>query len=126
MDEDLEDLKRRTDTGSRIDEADSAEERRQLKEAIQGELEKIDAGERQKTVSVWDGPLAALIAALEERPADMERVGEQLQAELDVEVDEIDRSEVLRLALRAGFQGAAPDVMDTLRSAIQEQATKGL
>ena len=56
----------------------------------------------------------------------MEDVGQALQQRLDVDVGEADRSDILRLALRLGFQEAAPDEFDAVREAVGKQATRGL
>jgi hypothetical protein len=56
----------------------------------------------------------------------MESVGHSLQQRLGTDTTEIDRSEVLRLALRLGFQEAAPEEFDAVRDAVQKHATKGL
>lgn len=125
-DEDLEALREQTSQGDRLDEVGSEEETREFVDDIVAELEAIDAGEQQKTVSVWDGPMAAYVRALGENPDRMEAVGENLQDRLDVDVENIGRSEILRLALRLGFETAAPDDVDAVREAVQEQATKGL
>jgi len=125
-DEDLASLRERTSQGDRLDEAPAAERRRALVEAIVAELEAVEHGDRQKTVSVWDGPLAAFVRALEANPDQLEEVGHALQRELDLDAGEVDRSEVLRLALRLGFEQAAPDTFETVREAVREQATKGL
>ncbi len=125
-DEELAALREQTSQGDRIDQAASAEQKQDLVSSIVEELEAIDAGEEQKTLSVWDGTLAAFIRALEENPDRMEDVGRSLQQRLDADDDQIDRSEVLRLALRLGFQEAAPEEFDAVREAVKKQATKGL
>lgn len=125
-DEELAALREQTSQGDRIDQAASAEQKQVLVEAIVEELEAIDAGEQQKTLSVWDGALAAFIRALEDNPDQMEAVGHSLQQRLGTDTAEIDRSEVLRLALRLGFQEAAPEEFDAVRDAVQKHATKGL
>jgi len=112
--------------GDRLDEAGSAEQKQALVDDIVSELEAIDSGEQQKTVSVWDGSLAAFIRALEDNPDRMEDVGQALQQRLDVDVGDADRSDILRLALRLGFQEAAPDEFDAVREAVGKQATRGL
>lgn len=124
--DDLAALKEQTSQGDRLDAAADEEEKHELVEDIVDELEAIDAGERQKTVSVWDGQLAAFIRALEENPDRLDDVGHALQERLDIEEGDIDRSEVLRLALRLGFKEAASDEFDAVREAVQKQATKGL
>lgn len=125
-DEDLEALREQTSQGDRLDEVGQEEATREFVDDIVAELEAIDAGEQQKTVSVWDGPMAAFVRALEENPERMEAVGESLQERLDADVEDVERSEILRLALRLGFETAAPDDVDAVRKAVQEQATKGL
>jgi len=125
-DADLAALREQTSQGDRLDEAGSAEQKQALVDDIVSELEAIDGGEQQKTVSVWDGNLAAFIRALEDNPDRMEDVGQALQQRLDVDVGEADRSDILRLALRLGFQEAAPDEFDAVREAVGKQATKGL
>lgn len=125
-DEELAALREQTSQGDRIDQAASAEQKQVLVEAIIEELEAIDAGEQQKTLSVWDGALAAFIRALEDNPDQLEAVGHSLQQRLGTDTAEIDRSEVLRLALRLGFQEAAPEEFDAVRDAVQKHATKGL
>lgn len=125
-DDDLAALREQTSHGDRIEEAAVEEEKHDLVEDIIDELEAIDAGDQQKTVSVWDGPIAAFIRALEEHPDRMEDVGHSLQRQLDLDEGDVDRSEVIRLALRLGFQEAAPDKFEAVREAAREQATKGL
>ena len=125
-DEELAALREQTSQGDRIDQAASVEQKQDLVSSIVEELEAIDAGEEQKTLSVWDGTLAAFIRALEENPDQMEDVGRSLQQRLDAADDQIDRSEVLRLALRLGLQEAAPEEFDAVREAVKKQATKGL
>jgi hypothetical protein len=44
--------------------------------------------------------------------------------DIDDEKEPIERSELVRYALRLGFQQAAPDKFETLREAVQEHATQ--
>jgi hypothetical protein len=125
-DDDLAALREQTSQGDRIDEAGETEDRQQFVDDIVAELEAIETGDQQKTVSVWDGPLAALIRALEENPDRLEEVGHSLQRQLDVDESAVDRSDLLRLALRLGFQEAAPEEIEAVREAVREQATKNL
>lgn len=125
-DDELAALREQTSHGDRIETAATEEDRRDLVEDILAELDAIEAGEKQKTVSVWDGHLAAFIRALEENPDRLTEVGHALQQQLDVEQGEVDRSELLRLALRLGLQEAAPQEFEAVREAAREQATKGL
>ena len=75
---------------------------------------------------MWDGQLAAFIRALEDNPKHLDAVGHGLQAQLDIEESDIDRIGILRLALRVGFQEAAPEQFKAVREAVRKQATKGL
>lgn len=125
-DEELAALREQTSHGDRIDEAATVTETQTLVSDIVTELEALEAGERQKTISVWDGQLAALLRALEENPDQLTTVGHALQRQLDLEESDVDRSTVLRLALRRGFQEAAPETVAALRDAVQQQATKEL
>lgn len=125
-DDELAALRDETSHGDRIDTADAASDRRAFVDDIVAELEAIDAGDKQKTISVWDGHLAAFIRALEANPERMASVGEGLQRRLDLEDGEVNRSEILRLALRLGFKEAAPDELEAVRNAAGEHATKQL
>lgn len=127
-DPELDALRRQTSHGDRLDEAAREDDRRSLREDIVEELEAIDSGDRQKTVSVWDGDLAAFVAALDqEANADhRDAIGRALREALgreDDPDDDVDRSEVLRLALRLGFAEAAPEYLDTLREAVGDHAS---
>jgi len=122
-DDELAALRDETAHGDRIDTADATSDRQAFVDDIVAELEAIDDGDKQQTVSVWDGHLAAFVRALEADPDRMESVGTKLQQRLDIESEAVDRSEILRLALRAGFTEAAPDEFDALRDAVGEHAT---
>jgi len=125
-DDELEQLREQTERGSRIEEAAGQEAQRELARAIRQELEVIDEGDRQKTLSAWDGPLAALMATLEERPEDLDRVIEGVERELGITLDDPKRSRILALLMRVGLQQTAPDLADALRDAVQEHATREL
>jgi hypothetical protein len=121
--------------GDRLDNVreESASGRDELKEAMLAALAEIDAGDRQKTVSLWDGNLAALFAGLEandEARRDVARAfADDLEAQeqgtvpSDVDPDAPDRSDVLRLALLHALNDAAPEYLDILREALQERAS---
>lgn len=127
-DVDLEELKRQTSHGDRLDTDADNDERQELADAILAELGRIDAGEEQKTISVWDGPVAALVRALDEQPEQRAEIGTALRRQLDIETDAetIDRSELVRYALRLGFKQADPDTFEILRESVQEHATQDL
>lgn len=125
-DDDLAALREQTAHGDRIDELAADDAKQKFVDDILAELDAIDAGDEQKTISVWDGHLAAFIRALEENPDRLEAVGHAFQRQLDLEEGDIDRSEILRLALRLGFQEAAPAEFEAVREAAREQAIKDL
>jgi hypothetical protein len=125
-DDDLQALREQTSHGDRIDEAAKEDAKRDLVEDIVDELEAIDAGDHQKTVSVWDGHVAAFIRALEDNPDELEDVGHALQRRHGLDEGEADRSDILRLALRLGLQEAAPEKYEAVREAAQKRATEGL
>lgn len=108
-------------TGDRLETAATTQETADLTASILEELEAIEAGERQKTVSVWDGSLAALLGALETHDAEREALVAALRDALDAPAGNGDRSEILRLALRLGIQEAAPEYLDAIRDATREQ-----
>lgn len=119
--------------GDRLDNVreESASDRDELKEAMLAALAEIDAGDRQKTVSLWDGNLAALFAGLEANDdarrdiaqafADGLEAQEQGTVPSDVDLDTPDKSDVLRLALLHALNDAAPEYVDVLREALQER-----
>jgi hypothetical protein len=126
-DEDARHLREQTAGGDRIDEAVKQAERRQLVEAIVAALDEIDAGDRQKTVSVWDGRVSAYLAALDEQPEARAALADVLADEFDRDVAaDVDRSDLIRLLLRLGIRSAAPDHLDALREAVREQAVDDL
>lgn len=125
---DLEALKQQTSHGDRLDSDADNDARQALKDAILSELAAIDAGEEQKTISVWDGPTAALVRALDENPEQRAEIGDALRRQLDIDGDEapIERSELVRYALRLGFKQADAEIFGILREAVQEHATQDL
>ncbi|WP_458210743.1 hypothetical protein [Haladaptatus sp. NG-SE-30] len=125
-DVDLEELKQKTQVGNRNQESAKQSESKSFREDILAVLSEIENGDRQKTVSFWDGDTAALISALESNPEIQQDVGSRLQEELGREINEeaVDRSEVLRLAIRAGLQRAAPDIVETWLDAKAESARR--
>lgn len=125
-DDELEQLREQTDRGSRIEEAAGQEAQRELAQAIQEALEEIEDGDQQKTLSAWDGPLAALMIALDERPDDFERIVTGIEREHGIDIEDPKRSEVLAQLMRVGLQETAPDVAEALRDAVQEHATRSL
>lgn len=125
-DANLEELKAQTSQGDRIDQEADQDRQHQLVDAFVDEMEAIDAGDQQKTVSLWDGNLAAFVRGLEANPEELQAVGHSLQRRFDIDESDVDRSEVLRLALRLGLQEAAPDQFEVLREAARKHATSDL
>lgn len=125
-DDELEELRERTDRGSRLETATDDTDRAAFQESIAEHLASIDDGERQKALSAWDGPLAAFVAALEDHPERYEKVAAALGDELGVGVDAPKKSELLALTLRVGFQEVASEDLEALRDALREDAAKGL
>jgi hypothetical protein len=123
-DADVEELRKRHQKGSRVTGAaaeteEAEDEVSSLEEAMVAAFEEIEAGETPKSLSLRDGQLASLIHGLEAEPDELEAVGIALQEALDREIDSeaVDRSEVLRLAVRVGLREAAPEVVETARNA---------
>ena len=121
---DVEELRKRHQKGSRVTGAaaeteEAEDEVSSLEEAMVAAFEEIEAGETPKSLSLRDGQLASLIHGLEAEPDELEAVGIALQKALDREIDPeaVDRSEVLRLAVRVGLREAAPEVVETARNA---------
>lgn len=136
LDDELAELRERTSHGSRLDEAADEDRQRELVDALVDQLEAIDESEAAKTVSVWDGTLAALFQTLAP-PDDVEAdefaderadLAAALRDRLDLEEadGEPDRSELIRLTLRAGLAAAGPEYLEALREAVRERATKNI
>ena len=136
IDTDLEELKQRYQKGSRVsgaardqrgdEAADEPEDIDPLEAAIVRAFERIDAGDVPKSHSLRNAQLAALIHGLEDQREDFTAVGVVLQETLgrDADPEAIDRSEVLRLAIRVGLCEAAPEVIKTARDAQIKRVTE--
>lgn len=124
-DDELDELRKKTDVGTRAQSATSEEESTDLEDAMVALFADIEDGDVSKTLSVRDARLTALVRALEDT-GDLDGVGASLQADLGRETDSdgIDRSEVLRLAVRLGLQEAAPEVLDSARDAYARHASE--
>ena len=127
-DEDLEELRAQTETGDRIDTESDVETDDELVDEIATNLEAIERGDLQKTVSVWDAEIAALARALDERPEDRQRIADALAVELGAESAPSDakKSHVLIYALRIGLRSAPDDVLDAIDEAEDRLEDSGL
>jgi hypothetical protein len=125
-DDELRRLREQTAGGDRLDDAGTQERQRALVESLVDALDDVDQGDRSKTVSVWDGPTAAYLAALDDEPEARADLADGLADQLDQSVDDPDRSDLLRLLIRVGLRTAAPEHVDALREAVREQAVDGL
>lgn len=121
----LEELKEKTDVGTRAQSPTPGEQESDLEDAMVSLLGDVEDGEVSKTLSVRDAHLTALVRALEET-GDLAGAGAALQEELgrEADADGIDRSEMLRLAVRLGLQEATPEVLDTARNAYARHASE--
>jgi hypothetical protein len=125
VDEELAQLREQTDPGTRVEDGDDTSGAA-LEDAIVSALRDIDAGETATMLSLRDERLAALVCRLKET-GELAEVGAALREELgrDSAPDDIDRSELLRLALILGLEQAASDVTETARGAYGRYAAEG-
>jgi hypothetical protein len=108
------------DAESRTERA-ASEQPDPLADAIAAQLGEVD-----NTVAFRDEKLAALLAALDDRPEDRARLAELLQDAIGRDEDrrtdpeDVDRSELLRLLVRAGLSTGAPEFYEDLGDAIRQ------
>lgn len=124
-DDELEELRAKTDVGTRAQAGGDDDTESELEDAMVALLGEVEDGTVSKTLSVRDARLAALVRSLEET-GEIDAVGEALRQELDrsSDGDSVDRSELLRLAVRLGLREAAPGVLDTARDAYGRHASE--
>lgn len=132
-DAEVEELRKRHQKGSRVTGAateseEPADEFDPLEEAMVEAFARIERGDTAKSLSVRDGQLAALIHGLEAESAELEAVGVSLQEALDrgADPEAVDRSEVIRLAVRLGLREAVSETVETARSAQARHLTSQL
>lgn len=116
-DEELEELRQKTTRGNRLDEqADEGE----FVDRVVAMLDAVDEGDRSKVLSLYDPQLAALIYALEDDPQRFREVVEALgdAQGTDVDVEEVGRTEFLKMAVRVGLRESAPDLLDEAKEAV--------
>jgi hypothetical protein len=117
MDDELAELREQTSRGNRLDEqADEGD----FVDRIVTMLDAVDEGDRSKVLSLYDPQLAALIYALEDDPQRFREVVEALgEAQgTNVDVEEIGRTEFLKMAVRVGLRESAPDLLDEAKEAV--------
>lgn len=110
--------------GNRID-ADAAQEERLIEELVAA-MNNVENGNTPKTLSFW-GPEEAAITDVvmaddEERAAMVDEFSDELG--VDVDGEEIDRSRLLKLALRFAFAQANPSLMEDVREARRKRAVE--
>lgn len=119
-DPDLEDLKRQSQGTDRIAEMDDP---KAFADEVYDALDAVERDDVSKTLSFWDPRLAALLHAVEHDDQRRQQVGARLRTALgrDDTGEEIDRSEIIRLAIRVGLREADPDLLDDAREAHRRQ-----
>ena len=78
----------------------------------------------QKSVSIWDGNIAALLDALEDNPERAEQLVERASEQYDISTGDVDRSEIVRVLVISGLAAVDPDVKESWRDAIGEYASQ--
>lgn len=122
MDE-IEKLRQDTSPGSRTESGNSTPDA--FSEAVEQALVDINRGEKSKNLSVRDEHVAAVLYALEEVGGEKE-IGEALQQLANRNERDVDRSEILRSALRIGLEEVAPELMADARETHGEFVRDGL
>lgn len=118
---DKDDLREQFETPSSRTERAAAERPDPLPDAIAAALEDVD-----NTVAFRDGKIAALLAALDDRPEDRADLADRLQDAIGrdesrrTDPENVDRSELLRLMLRAGLKQGVPETYEDLGEAIRQ------
>jgi hypothetical protein len=127
VDAELDELRQSTERGSRVEDDSADDEEEEGPPFAIVAYEELDAEGANPTIAVRDRPYVAFLAALfrDELSEDRERVKQSLCEKVGIDPEKIvdfDRSEAVRLAMRAGFQEAAPDLMDEFDSARLKRA----
>jgi len=118
---DLEQVERDTRTGDHADlEAVDDQFEDDLFEAVQ---DRNETG-AQRSVSIWNGNIAALLDALEDNPERAEQLVEKAGNQYDISVDELDRSEVVRVLIISGLAAVDPELKESWTGAIGKHASQ--
>jgi len=125
-DPDLEELRQQTQRTDRLDQSATAGD--DLVEDLVDALAAIESGEQAKTFAARDESVTALLTMLADREDELADVGTSLQEALGREVDPeaLDRSELVRLAVRLGLREAAPEYLELLADASAEHARRNV
>lgn len=108
--DDLEDLKESTQRGSRLDE--DSEEPADFVDELVDCLDAVENGDASNTLSLYDPTLSALVLALEQNPGRVD----------DWELDDPDRSDVIRAVVRRGLADCDGELLEDAREAIGRHA----
>ena len=129
-DPDLEELRQQTQRTDRLAEPaqPAGDDEDELVEELVESLAAIDSGEQAKTFAARDASVTALLTTLADREDDRHEVGTALQEALgrDIDPSELDRSELVRLAVRLGLREAAPEYLEALADASGEYARRNV
>lgn len=108
--------------GDRI-EAEGQSSRKDFADLIADAMEDVEDDNITKTISVWDTNMAALLHVLDEDDARREEIAAALLDDLDRDEDasEMEKADIIRLALRSGLDGASPGILEEMREARNRQ-----
>lgn len=90
-----------------------------LQDAVRDAYARLDEGELHENLTVRDGDLAALVAALEETDQ-LSTIGDQANEWLGRDGDAESRAAVLKALLRVGLQGVASDEVEAAKEGKRE------
>ncbi|WP_132058768.1 hypothetical protein [Halorussus amylolyticus] len=127
-DPDLEELRQQTQRTDRLDQSRVEDDGDDLVEELVEAFEAIESGEQAKTFAARDESVTALLAVLANHDDELAEVGTSLQQALgrDIDSSSLDRSEIVRLAVRLGLREAAPSYLDLLADASAEHARRNV
>lgn len=90
-----------------------------LQDAVRDAYVRLDEGELHENLTVRDGDLAALVAALEETDQ-LSTIGERANQWLDRDGDAESRAAVLKTLLRVGLQEVASEEVEAAKEGKRE------
>lgn len=124
---DLDALKAQTSPGTRAGMA-AGKPSDEFVDDVKGSIKERQEKGASRSVAVWDANIAGLLDALDDHPERLEAAVDELADGLDREVDgdDHDKSEVLRLLILAGLRNGVPDLEDEWREAVGELAKEQL